>query len=138
MTNTLLHFQRFEFKYLLTKLQAEDILADCLVNNLQWDPYVRDQEHKSYQVNSLYFDSDNYKCYNEKLSGLKSRFKVRIRSYGDIGVETGFLEIKKKEDALVMKDRAAMDLGDTRKILGGDSALWQTKNAGNDENKKIF
>lgn len=111
MAKPTFHFQRFEFKYLLTPWQADNILEDCLDHHLEWDPFVAEREGKGYPVTSLYLDTLNLKCYHEKIAGLKDRFKIRVRIY-DEEIKPGsdiFLEIKKKNDALVVKDRLLLD-----------------------------
>lgn len=103
-----LHFERFEFKYHLNEIAAKKIIDDLLNNNLKWDPYVG--EKHDYTVRSLYYESPDFKCYREKLSGIQNRFKIRIRTYSDI-VKPGdsvFLEIKRKSDAVILKDRIVL------------------------------
>lgn len=120
-----LHFQRFEFKYHLSSQDAEKISSD-LLNNMVWDPHVLDCPDKSYTVTSLYLDSPALKCYHEKISGLKDRFKLRLRIYKDF-LETGddvFLEIKRKSDMVISKDRVILPFEIYKKILCGNSCLF--------------
>jgi hypothetical protein len=103
------HFQRFEFKYLLPLQKAEHIIEDCLENNLTWDPFVRGGE-KRYPVTSLYFDTPSLRLYREKNAGIKERFKVRLRTYEEEWKPKNnvFFEIKRKNDAVVNKDRVVL------------------------------
>ena len=42
------------------------------------------KEYDDRNVNNIYFDSFNYKAFNDNLIGLPSRLKVRYRWYGDL------------------------------------------------------
>lgn len=110
LKETKLNFQRFEFKYHLDIETAKKIENDLLARDMEYDPYVLDKPEKEYVVSSLYFDTPKLDCYNEKISGLEKRFKLRLRIYKDF-VEEGdniFLEIKRKNDMVVFKDRAVL------------------------------
>ena len=56
------------------------------------------KEYEDRNVNNIYFDSFNYKAFNDNLSGLPSRLKVRYRWYGELFSENntneGCLEFK--------------------------------------------
>jgi len=58
-------------------------------------------------VASLYYDSAGLGVYHEKLAGVKKRKKLRLRVYdSQLLPDTNvFIEIKRKDDALVLKDR---------------------------------
>lgn len=61
----------------------------------------------AYAVNSLYYDSPQFRCFHEKMDGLKNRKKLRLRYYGMEGDKaTHYLEIKRKSGDTVIKDRA--------------------------------
>ena len=113
-----LHFQRFEFKYPLHKPTADKIIP-ALLKYMDWDPFVREKKDRFYKVNSLYFDNAGYGCYFEKESGEKFRKKFRLRVYErQVKEDTDiFAEIKRKNNALVIKDRVVLSAKDTRKIL---------------------
>ncbi|MFH1890147.1 MAG: polyphosphate polymerase domain-containing protein [Candidatus Kuenenbacteria bacterium] len=103
-----LHFQRFEFKYYLPKNKA-DKLIPALLNHMNWDPYIKNSPKDHYEVNSLYFDSPDYGCFFDKEAGLADRKKLRYRFYNDLEIDNPvFLEIKRKKDALVIKDRISL------------------------------
>jgi len=105
-----LRFRRFEFKYQVPKIMADKILED-LLNYMEWDPYAVEQPDKSYQVSSLYLDSTGFSCYYEKLAGVKRRKKLRLRTYATVFEPTTkiFLEIKGKDDMVILKDRMVID-----------------------------
>ena len=117
----LYHFQRFEFKYHIPERIADAIIADLLDNHMMRDPFAGDKKDY-YMVTSLYFDSPTLKCYNEKISGIKYRSKLRLRAYDDNSdnPEKIFLEIKRKLDAIVIKDRAVLNNGYYKNILNGE------------------
>ena len=56
------------------------------------------KEYEDRNVNNIYFDSFNYKAFNDNLSGLPSRLKVRYRWYGELfsdnNTNEGCLEFK--------------------------------------------
>jgi len=110
MAKPTLHFQRFEFKYYLPKNIA-DKLIPALLNYMDWDPYIKESGQDYYQVNSLYFDSPDFGCFWDKESGIADRKKLRFRFYNDIKDQASpiFAEIKRKKDALVIKDRISID-----------------------------
>lgn len=102
-----LHFRRFEFKYLLHKDVIDRMIPE-LMTYMDWDPYV--YENDFYEVNSLYYDSENFKNYFEKLNGVLTRKKPRIRVYHKQVKDSDpvFFEVKKKYGDVIIKDRAAL------------------------------
>ncbi len=105
MPQTKFHFQRFEFKYYLPHNTADKIIP-ALLNYMDWDPYIKNSHNDYYQVNSLYFDSPDYGCFADKESGIADRKKLRFRFYEPLQPASPiFLEIKRKKDALIIKDR---------------------------------
>lgn len=98
------HFYRFEFKYLVSE-KYKDFIREDLLPFMKWDNYAQLDKNKRYWVNSLYFDSQNLKSYHDKISGLNNRFKLRLRTYGLKKGNDIFFEIKRKRNAVVIKDR---------------------------------
>lgn len=115
--NNNLHIRRFEFKYLL-KENDLDKLRGSLKNFVIEDPHT-DEKMSFYQVNSLYFDDRNFSSYYEKAAGLKARKKYRIRTYGDILKRTDkvFLEIKKRDETIIFKDRSYINKDKIKNVL---------------------
>jgi len=105
-----LKFRRFEFKYQLPLFLIDRIISD-LLDYMEWDPFVIDRADKSYQVSSLYFDSAGLGCYHEKLAGVKKRKKFRLRTYATAlePLTKVFIEIKRKDDMAILKDRLVID-----------------------------
>lgn len=77
---------------------------------MDWDPFIAAGDEDFYRVNSLYFDSPDYHCFWEKEAGVGDRRKLRLRFYGDPKNFTSqlFFEIKRKQLALVIKDRIVL------------------------------
>jgi len=115
-----LHFQRFEFKYFLPKNKADKIIP-ALLNHMRWDPYISASGHDFYIVNSLYFDNHNFSCFWDKEAGVADRKKLRYRYYNQ-DKDNLFVEIKRKKDALVIKDRIKLNNSDNTSI---SQALYQ-------------
>ncbi len=113
MAKLKLHFQRFEIKYYLPKSKA-DKLIPALLNHLNWDQNVIQTGRDYYNVNSLYFDSPDYGCFWDKEAGVKDRKKLRMRYYQPITSDDAqvFVEIKRKKNALVVKDRIKLEAKD--------------------------
>ena len=106
---TVLHFSRFEFKYVLRQ-NLRDELEKELGYFMGLDPFVEGHANHKYFVRSLYFDDDLYTNYYEKTDGVLSRHKYRIRTYTDNVSEdcVAFLEVKGRFNALVYKHRVQL------------------------------
>lgn len=104
------HFQRFEMKYRLSPVQAVRLVSELRASHMRLDSRVADRESERYTVSSLYFDSPDFMCWQANEAGLRKRFKLRIRTYAPAGALAPlyFLEIKRKDDAVVTKDRVAV------------------------------
>lgn len=103
---TRLSFSRFEFKYVLCERQREDIEGE-LQHFVELDPYVRGCDDHNYFVRSLYFDDADLTAFHDKMDGILTRTKFRLRTYtrsidADAPV---FLEIKGRHNNLVLKYR---------------------------------
>jgi len=103
---SLLHFARFEFKYIMSKKQRDDVEAH-LVNFLEYDPFVASTPGHKYTVRSLYYDDSSYSAFHDKIDGLHTRSKFRLRTYSkDLSEKAPFfLEIKGRNNNLVFKHR---------------------------------
>ena len=133
-----LHFRRFEYKYFISK-EISDYLIPELLNYMEWDPYVGERDH--YNCYSLYFDTDKYKSYHEKVDGLLNRKKVRIRSYTeDFGKsEKLFLELKRKSGDIILKDRALLSQLEFRSFMDNPFNLMDVEGLDQDfVNEYIF
>tara|TARA_Y100001960_G_scaffold323183_1_gene401166 strand:- start:623 stop:1372 length:750 start_codon:yes stop_codon:yes gene_type:complete len=111
-----LHFARFEFKYILSATKRKAVESDLLYF-LEFDPFVADREGYTYFVRSLYYDDPNYSAFHDKIDGLKSRYKFRVRTYSQSHEENIpiFLEIKGRHNNLVFKHRTPVQLKSSQK-----------------------
>ena len=113
LSQTIRHFNRFELKYLTPMKQAEEI-RKTLHEYLQPDEHSNG--HGNYLITSLYYDSPDYRCYWEKMDGVRYRRKLRIRNYdsSDIVKENTpvFVEIKQRFDRVTQKRRIILPYSD--------------------------
>jgi hypothetical protein len=99
-----LHFRRIELKYRIPR-RVVPFLLSAIRPYVGPDPHLKDG--KEYPVCSLYYDSIDLQAYHEKLAGILSRCKVRLRTYAPTfkeGVPV-FLEVKRRWDLAISKDR---------------------------------
>lgn len=82
-------------------------------------PFVRLDEHGvgleevGYTVRSIYLDTTRLRFYHEKQGHLQHRKKIRIRGYNEPEIEPSvFLEIKRKSNAAISKERAELPYDD--------------------------
>ena len=73
-----------------------------------------------YTVRSIYFDTPDWECYFQKVTGVKRRNKVRLRGYnfGDADSQV-FFEIKKKVDDPLYKHRTSLSYEEAQQVLLG-------------------
>lgn len=119
MTAAITHFKRLELKYILTLEQKEKFLKnfkDILNSDKHGD------ENGNYQLESMYYDTDDLHFYNEKLERNKNSKKIRIRRYikpNRIFDENKlvFIEIKEKIENITLKRRVEMTFKEAKKFL---------------------
>ncbi len=107
MVNPTLEFQRYECKYLLSELTALEVYRFAAT-------YVKPDEHAAlhadhtYSISSLYLDAPHLRLHHETQSGQRTRFKLRIRTYGDGATDPVFFEIKRRHNAVITKSRTML------------------------------
>ena len=75
-------------------------------------------------INNIYFDSLDYKAFDDNLIGLPSRLKIRYRWYGNL-----FSENKKNEGSLEFKFKKNIyGYKKIFKINDGSRVPWKTTN----------
>lgn len=68
---------------------------------------LKEDEHGSTTIQSLYFDTPNYRLIRESIEKPTFKEKLRLRSYGLVGErDLAFLEMKRKSQGVVYKRRA--------------------------------
>jgi hypothetical protein len=111
---------RFELKYLVDS-RVQVALCRLMRARMLRGEYV--EEDGTYHVLSQYYDGPGLPFYFDKVAGLESRLKVRLRTYGT-GFGPGapwFLELKRKQNAAISKLRVRLEPGS---IDPSDPASW--------------
>jgi hypothetical protein len=132
MSNSELQTQRLELKYIIPEPVAVSI-RDFLLPYLDMDSYGASQPDFSYPVHSLYLDSPGLALYHSTLNGDRNRYKLRIRFYEGRPQAPVYLEIKRRDDGSIYKERCAVNrdsvcdivagrLPDRRDLVNGDAA----------------
>lgn len=127
---------RYEIKYLISESRAAAI-AQFIKPYVRLDYYCELQPSGSYPVASLYLDSKGLQLCRESMEGRKNRFKLRIRSYTDQSNYPCFFEIKRRANAIVIKDHVRVMPYNVETLLSGLSLPAQNIN-GDGETLKQF
>ena len=96
---------RFELKYLITEEVASRV-RDFVQCYLPLDEYGVGRANYSYDVHSLYLDSDDLVIYWRTVNGDKNRYKLRLRYYS--AKSPVFFEIKRRMKDLILKQRGGV------------------------------
>ena len=106
-------FARMETKFLINARQRERFLT-VASEHMEPDVYGRSTNC------SIYYDTPTRIMARRALEHPDYREKVRIRSYGDAGMDGKvFLEIKKKYDGIVYKRRSTVELERAQEFFAG-------------------
>ena len=105
-----------EIKFLVDPSCAEEIRA-WVRARVGPDPNARGDMGDTYQVTSLYFDTDAYDVFHRR--GSYGRCKYRVRRY-DLG-EVLFLERKLKKSRLVTKRRSIIPVSELLRLEGTEA-----------------
>ncbi|MGH8047569.1 MAG: polyphosphate polymerase domain-containing protein [Chthoniobacterales bacterium] len=111
---------RYEFKFLISTAQRDAIIGEFPGHIV---PDGNSGEDGGYRIYSLYFDTPQRDCYWEKLRGLRSRRKLRVRLYeSTLATATGacFVEIKHKHEGRGVKRRLRVPLDAAMRITSGE------------------
>jgi hypothetical protein len=110
---------RFEYKYLVPIGRIDDLRTQ-IQPFTRPDPFASRSVDGQYTVRSLYFDSPTFEMYNTKIDHLAHRLKVRLRGY-NTGNDASpvFMEIKRKYEAPILKNRAEAPFGLVKQLLAG-------------------
>ncbi len=100
-----------EIKFLVTPAIAAQI-RDWAHGRLSPDPNASEKSDGSYQITSLYFDTEQFDVFHRK--GSFGRSKYRIRRYGQS--EIVFLERKLKTRGLLTKRRSIIKLDELERL----------------------
>jgi len=110
--------QRYELKYWLEESQALRV-RQFVQSQLTLDEFSARQPDLSYPTLSLYLDSGGLETYWHTISGNKNRYKLRLRYYDDQPHTPVFFEIKRRENNVILKQRAGVKKSAVRVLLAG-------------------
>ena len=96
-------FRRYELKYTVSEMTAAKI-RDYIHNICVQDPNTPVGQ-KGYVVNNLYFDTPDMRFYTDTKFRKMTRYKPRVRFYGDQVDEFIWPEIKYRHDSIIWKRR---------------------------------
>ncbi len=118
---------RHELKYIIDE-GTYRILRARLLPLMQHDPHG---ENGEYRVTSVYFDDIYNSGYNDKLSGVDTRRKFRIRTYS-LDPRIISLEAKHKDGEYVSKVSKRLTLEQYRALLSGDCSFMRDSDGAED------
>ncbi len=109
---------RFELKYRISESKAAAV-EQFVRSYLHLDRYCQIRTGYTYPIVSLYLDSDSLDLCRETLTGKKSRFKLRVRSYSDDLDKPRFFEIKRRVNRIIIKSRVRVMDNDVASVIMG-------------------
>ncbi len=112
--------QRREIKYILDEATALAVRA-FVRSYLEPDEFAAKKPNMSYDVQSLYLDSNDLLTYHAANNGERNRFKLRIRYYDDDPESPVFFEIKHRMNEGILKQRARVRREAVQALLLGES-----------------
>lgn len=114
-----LQLQRFELKYLIPPYLVESIRS-FVRGYLELDDYCEKWPGQAYPIHSVYLDSEDLALYWSTINGDKNRFKLRVRYYDDDPKGPAFLEIKRRSNEAILKQRGAVRRDAVARLLAGE------------------
>ena len=111
-------FSRFELKYLISLEQYRQMAAE-VANYME--PDLHSSNGQSYDITSLYYDTEDYQAYWDKIDGHRYRRKVRIRVYDTQQVTPDtlcFAEIKQRINKTLQKKRVQLSYAAAEALCG--------------------
>ena len=129
---------RYEFKYLVPSEQY-GALRNALQPFLTPDRFAMQQPNGRYTVRSIYFDTPDFEMYHTKIDGIAHRLKVRLRGY-NVGHDesTVFMEIKRKYEGPILKNRSDASFGLVKQLFAGGSFDDLASEIQNPDNARRF
>jgi hypothetical protein len=94
--------QRYEYKYLIPP-ELVDPIVSFIRPYCRMDPYAEKAKNKYYSIKTLYLDSPDYRTYWDVQEEVASRFKLRIRIYGEDDTGLVKFEIKRRFKDICLK-----------------------------------
>jgi hypothetical protein len=106
---------RYEAKYVIRKTLVPEIRA-FIAPFCTRDPYTFG-DPPEYTITTLQLDDPYYSLHRAKENEAITRFKLRVRTYGEIGSAPVFAEIKAKLEDTIVKSRVAIPFDQWSKEL---------------------
>ena len=135
---------KYEYKYVVP-VGKMDLLRSMVLPFVNKDKFMNLCPECGYTVRSIYFDTPTYMFYHEKVDGLSNRKKIRIRGYNLYAADNiVFLEIKRKQEKRISKNRAPVKFSDLGNILSNGNPKdymidgHRKKNTLDDLNRFLF
>jgi hypothetical protein len=109
---------RYEVKFVVDSERAKAI-AQFVRTYLRPTPFNRWRRVPGQPIVSLYLDSPDLFLYRQVCQGHKNRFKLRIRFYDDDPKHPAFLEVKRRINDVIAKQRAMIARSAVEELLNG-------------------
>lgn len=109
---------RYEVKFVLPSSSYEWVKNWILVH-----PLCFEQSYPARVINNIYFDSPDLKAFEDNLSGISDRTKLRFRWYGSQNAAnriSGKIEVKRKRNKVGWKYASAIDLSSSLEQMQWD------------------
>ena len=97
---------RYEAKYIIPRGMVPSIRA-FIAPFCKPDPFTRG-DPPEYRITTLQLDNNAYSLHYAKEIEANARFKLRVRTYGEIGSAPVFAEVKAKFEGTIVKTRATV------------------------------
>jgi hypothetical protein len=109
---------RYELKYLITESQALAV-RQYIAGFLEPDEFAAKSATGDYPVRSVYLDSPSMTLFRQTEQGAKNRYKLRIRFYDECEESPCFLEVKRRESDVILKQRTGVTRDAAHLIANG-------------------
>jgi len=100
---------RYEAKYIISRKLVPEIRA-FIAPFCTKDPYARGFPPE-YTITTLQLDAPDFSLHYAKEREAVNRFKLRVRTYGEVGTAPVFAEVKAKLEYTIVKSRVAIPFG---------------------------
>ena len=94
---------RYEAKYIIPRERVPEIRT-FIKPFCRPDPYTHG-DPPEYTITTLQLETSDYALHNAKVNESVNRFKLRARTYGEIGTAPIFAEVKSKMEDTIVKSR---------------------------------
>ena len=118
-SNPIAVMQRYELKYILNSEQKKYVEKSI-------EGHMRPDSFGLTSIQSLYYDTPNYRLIRDSLEKPEFKEKIRLRSYGQ-ATQTSpvFLELKRKAYGIVYKRRIKTTIPTVREFFAGERDIGE-------------